>query len=146
VIVAELSLASARDTIRVLSWLKSNAPQTTPMVVLNRVGMHNAPEISKKDFEASIERKVDYSIPADFKVVSQAAKLGKSVAEAGKGSKLSAALHEIASHIVAISDGNEVSEKSEKAGGSLLGKLNLSGLMAKMPKSKKAEPEKAPAA
>jgi pilus assembly protein CpaE len=146
IIVAELSLASARDTIRVLSWLKSNAPQTQPLVVLNRVGMHNAPEISKKDFEASIERKVDYSIPADFKVASQAAKLGKSVAEAGKGSKLSAALHEIASDIVAIGDGNDVSEKSEKAGGSLLGKLNLSGLMAKMPKPKKAEPEKAPAA
>jgi pilus assembly protein CpaE len=146
VIVAELSLASARDTIRVLSWLKSNAPQTTPLVVLNRVGMHNAPEISKKDFEASIERKVDYCIPTDFKVVTQAAKLGKSVAEAGKGSKLSAVLHEIASDIVAISDGNEVSDKSEKAGGSLLGKFNLSGLMAKMPKPKKAESEKAPAA
>ncbi len=149
VIVAELSLASARDTIRVLSWLKSNAPQTRPLVVLNRVGMHNTPEITKKDFEASIERKVDYSISADFKVASQAAKLGKSIAEAGKGSKLSAVLHDIANDIVQTGDGNEVAVKSEKAGGSLLAKLNFSGLMAKMPKSdksEKAKPEKAPVA
>ncbi|MFM9768198.1 hypothetical protein, partial [Streptomyces scabiei] len=28
VVVTELTLAAARDTIRILSWMKSNAPQT----------------------------------------------------------------------------------------------------------------------
>ena len=33
VVVAELTLAGTRDTIRVLAWLKSNAPQTKVIVV-----------------------------------------------------------------------------------------------------------------
>jgi len=74
VIVAELTLASARDVIRILSWLKSNAPQSQVIVVLNKVVAGATPEITKKDFEASIERKIDVVIPYDLKVTSQAAK------------------------------------------------------------------------
>src|SRR4029079_6756226 len=33
VVVAELTLAATRDTIRILAWLKSNAPQTKVVVV-----------------------------------------------------------------------------------------------------------------
>ena len=58
-LVTELTLASARDTIRILSWLKANAPAATPMIVCNKVPQGTT-EISKADFEASIERKVNY--------------------------------------------------------------------------------------
>src|SRR5436305_692911 len=37
VVAAELTLAATRDTIRVLAWLKSNAPQTKVVVVANCV-------------------------------------------------------------------------------------------------------------
>ncbi len=125
VLVTELTLASARDAIRLLSWLKSNAPQSTIIVVANRVPTSGASEISRKDFESSIERKIDYVVPADAKVVIQAAKLGKTVAEIGKGTKLGAVLADIAVRLVATGDeaatnaiGNEAKTKS-----SLLGKL-----------------------
>jgi pilus assembly protein CpaE len=63
VVVAELTLAATRDTIRVLAWLKSNAPQTKVIVVANGVPSSGALEISRKDFEQSIERSVDVVFP-----------------------------------------------------------------------------------
>ena len=36
VLATELTLASARDAIRILSWLKTNAPQAHPLVVANQ--------------------------------------------------------------------------------------------------------------
>jgi pilus assembly protein CpaE len=89
VVVAELTLAATRDTIRVLAWLKSNAPQTKVVVVANGVPSGGALEISRKDFEQSIERNVDVVFPFDAKVAAQAAKLGKPMAEVASG-KLSA--------------------------------------------------------
>jgi hypothetical protein len=56
VLVTEFTLASARDTIRILSWLKSNAPQSQVVIVANKV-QPGIVEISRKDFEHSIERK-----------------------------------------------------------------------------------------
>src|SRR6186713_1323100 len=85
VIVSELTLAATRDTIRILAWLKSNAPQTKVIVTANRVPSGGALEISKKDFEQSIERAVDIVFPDDRKVAAQAAKLGKPMAEIATG-------------------------------------------------------------
>src|SRR5687767_2306930 len=85
IVVSELTLAATRDTIRILAWLKSNAPQTKIIVVANRVPSGGALEISKKDFEQSIERSVDITFPDDRKVAAQAAKLGKPIAEIASG-------------------------------------------------------------
>jgi pilus assembly protein CpaE len=139
VVVTELTLASARDVIRILSWLKSNAPQTGVIVVANRVNTTGPTEISRKDFESSIERKVDYVIPFDAKVVTQAAKLGKTVAEAGKGSKVGAAIAELVDRLSAVSeDGPATKEDAAKKGkSSLLGKLgSISSMMPKKSKPK----------
>jgi pilus assembly protein CpaE len=85
VVVAELTLAATRDTIRVLAWLKSNAPQTKVLVVANGVPSGGALEISRKDFEQSIERPVDIVLPFDGKLAAQSAKLGKPMAEVAGG-------------------------------------------------------------
>jgi pilus assembly protein CpaE len=95
VVVCEYTLASARDTIRVLAWLKSNAPHCQAIVVANKV-QAAAMEITRKDFEGSIERKIDLTIPFDIKATGQAAKLGKPVAEAVKSSKISTAISSLA--------------------------------------------------
>jgi len=102
VIVTELTLAAARDTIRILSWLKSNAPQTQVYVVANRVQASGQLEITRKDFEGSIERKIDVLVPYDAKLAAQSAKLGKPFAEAGKGSKTVAPMVELANTIMAL--------------------------------------------
>jgi pilus assembly protein CpaE len=139
VVVTELTLAAARDSIRILSWLKSNAPQTHVVVIANRVHPGAQLEISRKDFEGSIERKLDFVIPFDQKLAAQAAKLGKPMAEAGKGSKTIAPLLELAQHIINLGDaGAEADAGKPKAlAGSLMGKLT--GFKAAMAKSKKSK-------
>ena len=139
VVVTELTLASARDVIRILSWLKSNAPQTGVLLVANRVPTSGPTEITRKDFETSIERKLDYCLSFDAKVVTQAAKLGKTVAEAGKGSKLGGGIGEVAQRLCAVVDEGAAAadESAGKAKPSLLGKLG--GFKSMMPK-KAAKP------
>ena len=85
VVVCELTLAATRDTIRILAWLKSNAPQTKVIVAANRVPSGGALEISRKDFEQSIERGIDLVFAEDGKLSAQAAKLGKPIAEIASG-------------------------------------------------------------
>lgn len=136
VIVTEITLAAARDTIRILSWLKSNAPHAQVVVVANRVPASGALEITRKDFEASIERKVDYCIPLDAKLASNAAKLGKPVAEAGKGSKTIQPIVLLAERVLGAAEAIEEDGAKAKGGkgGSLLGKLG--GLKAMLPAKK----------
>jgi pilus assembly protein CpaE len=98
VVTTELSLAAARDTIRVLAWLKQNAPHCKTIVVANKV-QSAVLEISKKDFESTIERKIDLMLPLDSKSTSQAAKLGQPMVVAVKGSKVSTGLVTLADMI-----------------------------------------------
>ncbi|MCE7795847.1 pilus assembly protein CpaE [Sphingobium sufflavum] len=94
VLVTEFSLAAARDTIRLLAWFKSNAPQARILVVANKV-QAGVQEIARKDFEQSIERKIDLLIPYDAKASSQAARLGKAVSDAARSTKLGQSLVQI---------------------------------------------------
>ncbi len=140
VIVTEMTLAGARDAIRLLSWLKSNAPHAKLMVVANKVHVGNS-EISKGDFEASIERKLSFQIPFDIKAASHAAKLGQTFIEANRGSKAGAVLREIATAMQNLGDAEPEAVVSNvgKAGKggkfdagpkkSLLGKFDLKSLM-----------------
>jgi pilus assembly protein CpaE len=133
VLVTELTLAAARDTIRLLSWLRSNAPQVEVTVLANKVHPGATPEIARKDFEGSIERKIDVVIPFDQKLAAQAAKLGKPIAEAGKASKTVLPLAALASRLVSSGDAGEpVAGKAKGSGPSLLAKFtDLKGLVPK---------------
>lgn len=134
VIVTELTLASARDCIRLLSWLKSHAAQSKVYVVANKVQTSNL-EISRQDFENSIERKIDIMIPNDPKTAAQAAKLGQAMVEAGKSSKASAKIIELTNLVLDSVDGGEDEAADEKK--SFMGKLG--GLKAMLPAKKAKE-------
>ncbi|MEO6388310.1 MAG: pilus assembly protein CpaE [Croceibacterium sp.] len=134
-LVTEMTLASARDTIRVLSWLKSHAPQAQPLIIANKI-QQGVSEISKADFEASIERKINFTIPFDQKAAANAAKLGQTFADANRSAKAGQAIRDIAKAIVGVSDddGAELARTSG-SGTSLLGKFDLKSLLAKKDKS-----------
>lgn len=140
VIVTELTLAAARDTIRLLSWMKSNAPQTQVVVVANRVQPAAQLEISRKDFEGSIERKIDISVVFDQKLAAQSAKLGKPFAEAGKGSKTILPIIDLATKLMAVGDSAEAidsagAKKSAAKGPSLVGKFDFKALVSRKKKA-----------
>ncbi|MEO1167367.1 MAG: pilus assembly protein CpaE [Pseudomonadota bacterium] len=136
VIVTELTLAATRDTIRLLSWFKSNAPQAQVILVANRVPPGNVLEISKKDFETSVERSIDLVIPFDQKTAVQAAKLGKTLAEASGSNKVGSTLRQLADRVSSL-DGED--RGTEEDGGSLMDKLGgLKSLISKKPGKKEA--------
>jgi pilus assembly protein CpaE len=135
VVVAELTLAATRDAIRILAWLKSNAPQTKVIVVANSVPTGGALEISRKDFEQSIERAVDIVFPADGKLAAQSAKLGKPLAEIASG-KMSAPFNSLLKMVLSNAS-EEVAEAAPKAAASKSLVDNLKSMLSK-PKAKAA--------
>ena len=137
-LTCELTLASARDTIRILSWLKTNAAHAHPMIVANKA-QPGVAEISKADFEASIERKVDFLVPYDIKAASNAAKLGQVFVEANRSSKATSAIKQIAERIVGASEEDLASVTEEKK--SLLGGFDLKSLLAKKDKTEEVPAE-----
>jgi pilus assembly protein CpaE len=141
VLVTELTLAGARDTIRLVSWMKSNAPQCQLLVVANRSGANGMQEITQKDFEGSIERSLDFVLPYDTKTSAQAAKLGKPLAEVAKGGKLGTSLHEIASLLLnASTDDDDSSGKTKSGKQSLASKF--AGFKSLLPSKGKAKDAK----
>jgi pilus assembly protein CpaE len=132
-LTTDMTLASARDTIRILSWLKTNAAHAQPLIVANKV-QSGIMEISKADFEASIERKIDFTIPYDAKAAANSAKLGQTFADANRSSKSASVIRQIAENIIGTTDEDAEGEKLEKK--SLLGNFDLKSLLAK--KSSKA--------
>ncbi len=139
VLATEMTLASARDAIRLLSWLKTNAGHARVLVVANKV-QPGSGEISKGDFEASIERKINFFVPFDAKAAANAAKLGQTFAEANRSSKAGAAIREVAGGVIGAGESDDSLPKAA-AKKSLLGKIDLKSMMS----SKKAKPAPAPA-
>ena len=129
VVVSELTLAATRDTIRILAWLKSNAPQTKVIVITNGVPSGGALEISRKDFEQSIERSVDIVFPDDGKSAAQAAKLGKPMAEIATG-KLAAPFTQLTNMVLShASEDAAAVETKGKSGKSIMN--NLKAMLSK---------------
>jgi len=133
-LVTDVTLAAARDTIRLLAWFKQNLPGARVVLVANKF-QNGIGELSRKEFESSIERQIDIVIPFDPKMVSQAAKLGKSYAEICKGTKSAQPWTNLMRIVL---DGADIEAEAapvaakRKSGGSLLGKLGgIGGIMAK---------------
>lgn len=130
ILVAELTLASARDSIRILAWLKSNAPAARILVVVNKL-QPGAGEISQTDFAAALERRIDFTIPHDYKAAAQAARLGQTFAEANRASKTVAPLVELAREIAEPRQGTGKSADKAAPSRSLLGRIDLKAVLAK---------------
>jgi pilus assembly protein CpaE len=100
VLVCDLTLASVRDTIRVLGYLRDVAPKVKVTLVANRVGTLN--EVTPKDFEHAVERSIDLQIPLDAKTAMTAAKSAKMLAQISKASKPAVALHQLAQKVTGL--------------------------------------------
>lgn len=123
VLVTELTLASARDAIRLLAWLKANAPVARVLVVANKV-QPSALEIGRSDFETTIERKIDFMIPSDPKTAAQSAKLGQPFCEAGKATKAGAVMKTLTERCLGLAEEEVTADKSSSvAKKSLMGKF-----------------------
>ena len=110
------------------------------MIVVANKAMPNIQEVSRKDFEHSIERKIDVLIPLDPKSAMQAAKLGQPLAKSTKSSKITGPLMQLLTLTLEQAATEEEGRGGAKASGSsLLGRFNFKALVAKKPKEVPAQ-------
>ena len=95
VLVTDLTLASLRDAIRILSMIDESAPNTPVTVVANRAGRKDD-AMSKGDFQKTLGRKVDYVVAEDRRALKQAADSGKPLPVSAKSSKVVGTVRDIA--------------------------------------------------
>ncbi|MCH8685437.1 pilus assembly protein CpaE [Pedomonas mirosovicensis] len=107
IIVTDLTLAAARDTLRLMGFLSTHAPTAKVHLVANKVPAQGQTEVSRKDFEASVESAIGTVLSLDPKLAIAAAQQGKSLAEVAKGGKTGAALIDLARSIMAPDGGEE---------------------------------------
>jgi pilus assembly protein CpaE len=103
------------------------------IVVANAVPSGGALEISRKDFEQSIERPVDIVFPFDAKIAAQSAKLGKPMAEVASG-KISAPFNTLSNMVL-----SNASDEGATAGDSKIpagAKSLVDNLKSMLPKAK----------
>ena len=97
-VVCDLSLASVRDTLRVISFIRDISPVAGVSVVANRVA-NGKGQISKRDFERGIETRIAYLIPDEPKAVALAANAGKPLPAAAKRSAVVGTLRKLTAAI-----------------------------------------------
>jgi pilus assembly protein CpaE len=110
IIVSDFTLAGTRDTIRLLNFIREHAANTHVRVVVSKLGQHGPVEVEQRDFEASIERKVDWIMPFDPKSVVGAARQAKPLAQIAPSSKVVNVVRDITTSI--IGDASEAQNKS----------------------------------
>ncbi|HLF59068.1 MAG TPA: AAA family ATPase [Alphaproteobacteria bacterium] len=97
-VVCDLSLASVRDTLRVLSFVRDAAPVANVSVLANRT-TNGKGQISRGDFERGIETRVTYLIPDEPKSAALAANSGKPLPAVAKNSAIVRTLRKITTGI-----------------------------------------------
>ncbi|CCQ73552.1 AAA family ATPase [Magnetospira sp. QH-2] len=100
ILVADLTIAGIRDTLRIHEYLVQSAPQARLTVVANRVGLMGRGEMTRGEFEKGAEVPVDISIPFDIAGVLEAANQGKAVPEVANRGKPVTALRDLSTRIL----------------------------------------------
>ncbi len=97
VLVADLSLAAMRDTLRLSQLVTRLNPAARSLVVVNRVGWAKGGEIGQSEFERGIGRPIDHLVPFDPASVVAAVNTGQlDYAEKGR---VASALAAVAEHV-----------------------------------------------
>lgn len=97
-VVCDLSLASVRDTLRVISYIRDGSPVGNVSVIANRA-VNGRGQIPKADFERGIETKISYLVPDEPKAVALAANAGKPLPAVAKRSAVVNTLRQITTAI-----------------------------------------------
>jgi pilus assembly protein CpaE len=102
VIMAEMSVASAQNTARLLEFFNTDQPGKRIIIVANKVGLSSGGAIARESFEKVIDRKMDYMMPLDERVALAAANIGQPLVLSD--SPLTETLESIADDIIGKKD------------------------------------------
>ena len=117
-LVTDLSLASARDLLRLSDFAKTMTPAARHLIVANHVGAKHRGEIAKAEFERVTAVKLDHVVPFEPTAALATASTGSVLPAALKHAPAAAAVRAIAMRIAGI-------EATATKSGSVLAKLPL---------------------
>lgn len=95
-LVADLSLAGIRDTVRVSQALAGIGGGFKPLIVAGRVGRDAKPQVDQATFERSVKATLAALVPEDGKVAALAANQGKAIGACAQGAQIAATLRGLA--------------------------------------------------
>ncbi|MDR0968302.1 MAG: AAA family ATPase [Holosporaceae bacterium] len=111
VVMVEMSVASAQNTVRMLEFLESDQPGKRIWLVANKIGLSAAGALAKESFEKIINRKIDCVIPLDESLALAAANIGQPLVMSG--GPLTEVLENLADNLVGKIDNQKVEQASE---------------------------------
>jgi pilus assembly protein CpaE len=80
IIMVEMSLASAQNTVRLLEYLNTDQPGKKVLIIANKIGLSSGGALTKESFEKVIDRKINYTMPLDESTALAAANIGQPLA------------------------------------------------------------------
>ena len=92
VVVSDLTLFGLRDTMRMLTAARTVVEDSRLTIAVNRVGAEKSAEVDRKNFEKTVDHKINVEIPDDRKAAIDAVRAGKPVVETAAKSKMAAAI------------------------------------------------------
>lgn len=114
VVVADQSLVGIRDTTRIIGAAKEVMDPAKVKVLVTESGTDRGSRIAMKEFEAALNRKVDFVVPEDAKAVSAAGRAGKPVMDVQKNARLVATLKQICTKLIGEAAAPAQGERAEK--------------------------------
>ena len=101
VLVAEPSLASVRDTSRLVELIRNTVPDIQIIIVANKVGANKKGELPIAEFKRNIQMPIEYTIPWDPKTPAEAASAGKPFAAIANRSPIVNAINGLSEGVTA---------------------------------------------
>jgi pilus assembly protein CpaE len=96
VIVSDLSLAGLRDANRLITFFKDVIDEGELSVMVNRTGINKRGEISERDFEKAIDRRLMANVAEDLKAAAVITRDARPVSESARNSRLDKSVRELA--------------------------------------------------
>jgi len=112
IIVTDLSLAAARDALRLVEFCKLLAPAARHLVVGNQVGAAHRGETGRAEFERATRLTLDYVVPFEAATALATASSGKPLPAALRNSKAAEALRGIAVQLCGAAVTSAASKRS----------------------------------
>lgn len=101
-VVTDLSLAAARDTLRLVEFNRVLSPTARHMVLGNQVGAPHRGEVGRTEFERVVGLTLDYAIPFEPQTALTTSSTGTALPAALRNSKAAAELAAIADQICGV--------------------------------------------
>jgi len=112
VIMAELSLASAQNTARLLDFFNASHSGKRISIIINKVGLSSAGALPRESFEKIVDREVNYMLPLDENVVLASANIGQPLVMSD--SALTDVLVDIAEDILGRHESQKIIDRLKK--------------------------------